>query len=143
MLPILFKNLNYKSNEEKSEYLYSIHNKYVGDSSADIKIINELNIAQKLDLEIKKNDDESNVLIINVDGEKNGKLSYEEYGAILLALIDNLDEVQWNLNIDQNTIKVTTDDVFEKYGNIKEYGKTSEKLHQLLTNLGYYGGKEK
>ena len=136
----LFKNLNTqgtKTNEEETQYLLSIRNKYVGDSSADMKILNELRIAENLKIEIKSNDVGVNSLIINLNGEKTGNLSYEEYGAILLALIDNLDEICWNINGSQN-IKITVDGVAEKYGNVKECGKTFEKLHSLLVNMGYY-----
>ena len=136
----LFKNLNTqgtRSNEEESRYLFSIRNKYVGDSSADMKILNELKIAENLKIEIKSNDAGINSLIINVNGEKTGNLSYEEYGIIILALIDNLDEIYWNINSSQN-IKMTVGGVNEKYGNVKECGKTSKGLHSLLTSIGYY-----
>lgn len=136
----LFKSLNTqgtKTNEEETQYLLSIRNKYVGDSSADMKILNELRIAENLKIEIKPNDVGINSLIINLNGEKTGNLSYEEYGAILFALIDNLDEICWNINGSQN-IKITVDGVAEKYGNVKECGKTFEKLHSLLVNMGYY-----
>lgn len=140
----LFKNLsnkNLNSNEEKSKYLYSIKNKYIGDSSADMKIIDELKIAKDLNIEIKTNAEGNNILIINVNGDKIGNLSYEEYSAILLALIENASEVHWNINNTEH-IEVTVDSIARKYANIKDYAKTPEELHSFLTSLGYYKERE-
>ena len=137
---VLFKNLsnkNLNSNEEKSKYLYSIKNKYIGDSSADMRIINELKIAENLNIEIKADTEGDNILIINVNGDKTGDLSYEEYSAILLALIENASEIHWNINNTQH-IEVTVDSIARKYADIKDYAKTPEQLHLFLTSLGYY-----
>ena len=136
----LFRNLSHKnsdSNEERSRYLYSIKNKYIGDSSADMRIINELKIAENISIEIKTNAEGNNILIINVNGDKIGNLPYEQYGAILLALIENASEIRFCINNSQN-IAVTLSSAAAKYGNIKDYGKTPEKLHSFLTTVGYY-----
>ena len=141
---VLFKNLsnkNLNSNEEKSKYLYSIKNKYIGDSSADMKIIDELKIAKDLNIEIKTNTEGNNILIVNINSDKTGNLSYEEYSAILLALIENASEIHWNINNTEH-IEVTVDSIARKYANIKDYAKTPEELHSFLTSLGYYKERE-
>lgn len=60
-----------------------------------------------------------------------------EKSAILLALIDNVDEIHWELP-DSKVRKITISDLNAKYGNIKDYGKSAEDLKVLLRQLGYY-----
>ena len=65
-----------------------------------------------------------------------------EKSAILLALIDNAHDIYWKFPDDNQTYTVTIDDLNPKYGNIKDYGKSSQDLKLLLVKLGYYESEE-
>lgn len=71
---------------------------------------------------------------IKLDEEKvNEKMNM--YSKILLALINNADEIHWKINdVEKGMVTVSNIDI----DNIKNYGKSSEKLHSLLINIGYY-----
>ena len=57
------------------------------------------------------------------------------YSKILLALINNADEIHWKINdVEKGIVTVSNIDI----DNIKNYGESSEKLHSLLINIGYY-----
>ena len=67
------------------------------------------------------------------------------YSIILLALIENADEIHYNdrfCDCIDNIVKIKTSDLEKEYGNIKDYGKSVETLHSLLINIGYYDTNE-
>lgn len=145
---VSFKNKSdvIKTSQGKSEYLFSLRNNYIGDSSADSKIIKALEIEKFGSCKVElKTYEKPYILTINLDIIKNEnereKINLKSYGLILLALIENADEVHWNVKTDgvqENLFIVTVYDANKEYGNIKDYGKSSEKLNELLIKTGYY-----
>ena len=61
-----------------------------------------------------------------------------EKSAILLALIYNAHDIHWKLPDDSVIHTMSIDALSDKYGDIKDYGKSIENLKLLLVKLGYY-----
>lgn len=141
----------------ESEYLFSLKNKYIGNASANIKLLEELQISKLANYNIKlETSKRPYILYINfTDSINESNLTNETitafkskmkmYSIILLALIENADEIHYNdrfCDCIDNIVKIKTSDLEKEYGNIKDYGKSVETLHSLLINIGYYDTNE-
>lgn len=130
-----------------AEYLFSLKTSYIGDNSAVGRLLDALDIRAYGHYTFELiTSQKPYILIINYSQiEAWGPISTElitEKSAILLALIDNADEIHWTLPNNNETHKITTNDLINKYGNIKDYGESAETLKSLLVKLGYYENKE-
>lgn len=134
-----------KNSTGTAEYLFDLKIPYIGNNSTVARLISVLDIGMygKYTFELKTSE-KPYALIINynlIEGWGNifnHPETVTEKSALLLALIDNVDEIGWVLPDSDEVHKITTEDLFEKYGNIKEYGKSVESLNELLIKLGYY-----
>jgi len=64
----------------------------------------------------------------------------QQYAHIFFALVGDVDEVRWKVNYDatQLNASVCVEDTREEYGDIRAYGRTPEKLFELLGRVGYF-----
>jgi hypothetical protein len=134
-----------------AEYLFSLKRPYIG--GLPEKVVGRA--LEKLDIgayghytfELKYTN-EPYALVINysvVEGWGNilnNPQTVIEKSAILLALIDNVDEIHWILPNSNEIYKVTRNDLDAEYGNIKDYGRSVNNFKQLLIKLGYYEENE-
>ncbi|HKL79065.1 MAG TPA: M56 family metallopeptidase [Mobilitalea sp.] len=128
--------------------LYDSRNPYIGDAPADGALLNALEISEKLDsftfeLETKEEPYILRLIFTNElidDGALNSAMN--DNAMLLLALIDNASEIQWQYNnVDQSTggsgISVgsmTIDDATDALigTDIKGYGQSADKVQDLL-----------
>lgn len=144
-----------KAEKTKAEELYELRNPYVGDASRDGALLGELkeylpdkNIT--MELETTKEPYIFRLVLEDppVTGVKAGDSETDLEGnltknaAVLLALIDNLGEVQWKYPAGEKQGETegscTLRDLEERYGikDIKAYGKSPERVQELLDLLG-------
>ena len=137
---------------DQTEELFSLKNKYIGDASANVKLLNALEISELANYTVElETSEKPYVLYINFDTIDptnvtnetltNFKGKMKMYSIILLALIENADEIHYNdrfCDCIDNIVKLKTSDLEETFGNIKDYGSTVEKMQSLLDKVGYY-----
>jgi hypothetical protein len=160
-LPVLFstwgrdylpkiKDIEYTSTGT-AEYLFSLKRPYIGGLPAVVvgRLLDELDIRAYGHYTFQlKYTNKPYALIINysvVEGWGNilsNPQTVIEKSAILLALIDNVDEIHLILPNSNEIHKVTRNDLLVNYGNIKDYGKSVDNFKQLLIKLGYYEESE-
>ena len=145
------------NNSKAADYLFNLKNSYIGDNSADIKLIEALELFKlgnyTIELETyerpyaltikfdKMTMDISNLTTENYNDFKN---KMRMYSVILLTLIDNADEIRYNdryCDCIDNIVSLSVSDLQAEYGNIKEYGKSVGSLHSLLVDIGFYSGE--
>lgn len=131
-----------------AQQLFESKNPYIGDASANGEILSLLNISEEMgsySVELKA--DEAPYLIkLNfkdyVNDRDNFDLKILDKAFLILALIDNLDEVQFSYPHIKNgeetliTVYVTKQqatDILKK--DIKSYAKSEEGLQELLNQL--------
>jgi len=120
--------------------LYNSKTEYIGNNSNVSKLLERLEIYELGNYTIElKTDKEPYALIIRFNDirldEKKVNEKMNMYSKILLALINNVGEIHWKINdVEKGIVTVSNIDI----DNIKNYGKSSEKLHSLLINIGYY-----
>ncbi|MDR1068451.1 MAG: DUF4825 domain-containing protein [Clostridiales Family XIII bacterium] len=127
-----------------ADVLFEQKNEFAGDASADGALLKTLEISKLGDYEIAlKTDSRPYALEIKFSERR---VTAEELSAemqanacILLALIENADEIRWNSSADTGTgsQRLSVEDADKEYGDIKDYGTSSEKLRSLLTRMGY------
>ncbi len=131
----------------QSKYLFSLKNKYIGDAAANMKLLEALEISKLANYKIElKTSEQPYILHINFtnpinESITNFKRKMETYSIILLALIENVDEIHYNdrfCDCIDNIVRIKISDLEKKYGSIKDYGKSAENFHSLLINIGYY-----
>ncbi len=142
-------NIEQKTSEkdlsEDAALLFANKNKYIGNPMADGKLMSILGIfddfgAYKIELETKKR---PYVLHINFETEPKDEETLNQKmcgnAAILLALIENADDVQWSypgVRNGESAVKKVyfTKDDREQSGikDIKSYGKSEKKLMELM-----------
>lgn len=130
-----------------ADYLFSFKKPYIGGLPAVVveRLLEELDLRMygRYTFELKYTD-KPYALVINysvVEGWGNilkNPQTVIEKSAILLSLIDNMEEVHWVLPDSKEVYKVTSNDLLEKCGNIKEYGRSVDDFKRLLIKLGYY-----
>ena len=125
--------------------LFSHKNEYIGNASSDGSILQALGVSNLGKYEIALSTDSKpytltvNFSEINVSvDELDTKM--QMYSYVLLALIENADEISWNINTDdaKDSKSVTIDDANKAYNNIKDCASSVDNLHSLLVNIGYY-----
>ncbi len=163
VLNIPLYNTTHIEYSSKLKELYASYNKYLGDVSKDIKIMNLLEVEKfgKYTINLKT-DEEPYILYINFDYneelyitndciytneeekaealKKRNKL-YEDLrkrAILLITLIENLDQVEYLDIFDKDKkIIINKTNLEEEFGNIKDYNKTIERFEKLLTKLDY------
>jgi len=129
----------------QTDMLFNLKNEYIGDASADVSILQALEVSNLGKYEIAlTTDSKPYALTVNFSDisvpvdELNPKMKM--YSFVLLALIENADKVCWNINTDTVTDSrsVSVEDANNEYNNIKDYGVSTDNLHSLLINIGYY-----
>lgn len=134
-------------NESKSsgtaEYLYNLKISYIGNNSDVGNLLATLDIGLygQYTFELKTSKKPYAIIIKYNVIEGLGNIldnpqTVIEKSAILLALIDNADEIHWILPNSKKIIK--SNDLSDVYGNIKDYGKTVEDFKKLLIKLNYF-----
>lgn len=135
----------------KSEQLYSLKNDYVGNASADIALLNALDISKiapyTIELEtserpyilrINFSEEPTDYRSVNFDDEMKTKAT------ILLALIDNVDEIHYNNTVSDtsdDTLKLRASDLKAQLGDIKSYNKSLSDFQGLLSKIKALGAE--
>lgn len=135
-----------------AQQLFDSKNQYIGDNTADSKILELLNITEELgeyEFEIQA-DVDNYVIQLNFkntieDNEKRAELDSKmmNKALLILALIDNANEVRWSYPLIEDG-KETLVTVYESEANakstlkkdVKEFGKSEVQLQELLDYLG-------
>lgn len=123
---------------EQVKQIYEARNSYIGNNSADGRLLDLLKeyygVDQDYTMELLTTE-KPYVLILHFDEEPD-ELKMWDIAAISLALIDNCSEVRWNYERDGELITyyVTEDDANKilQINNIKDYGKSIEELSKLM-----------
>jgi hypothetical protein len=128
----------------KAEQLFSLKNPYIGNASANGAILEALAISNlgkyKFALETDTN---PYTLTINfseisvTEEVLNSKM--EQYALILLALIENADEIHWNVDTDdvQQSGGISMEIADKQYSNIKQAAASVKSLQAFLDAVGY------
>ncbi len=128
-----------------ANYLFDLKTPYLGNNSAVGRLLTVLDIEMygQYTFELKTTE-EPYALVIRynlIEGWGN-ILDHPsiilEKSALLLALIDNVEEIDWILPDSEEVHKITVSDLVEQFGDIKEYGKSAKSLNQLLIQLDYF-----
>lgn len=144
-----------EDSEEAAEELYALKTEYVGNASAVGSLIvkltemNYLPLSKGTTFEILS-EEEPYGLRISLENEQTEKKKEEtdrtlnDCGTLLLALIDNLSEVQFTYpvvnsadgEVSEYTLSWDLDDA-EEYlgGNVKDYGADLEAFQELVTEI--------
>ncbi len=154
LLIIIFVLIKYFNNSKKenenhktgtAEYLFDLKVPYIGDNSSVGKLLNALDIWSYGDYTFSLiTSDRPYTLTINYSSlqesqnkqEINIFNDIEEKSIFLLALIDNVDQIEWIFSKNMK-YTITLDDLNGRYGNIKDYGKSVKSFNKLLSKLGY------
>lgn len=131
-----------------SQQLFDSRNMYIGNNSADGKILSLLGIRKKLGgfkIELQTTQEPYSIKL-NFQDKVNKRdefdLRMQKYALIMLALIDNAGEVQWSyistendeaVQINANVSLKDAKNILAK--NVKEYGKTQNQVQELLNKL--------
>ena len=140
-----------KTNNTQAQYLFNLKNKYIGNASANTLLLEALEVSKLAKYKIElKTSEEPYILYINFDNIdptnitdntiSNFKNKMKINSVILLALIENADEIHYNdlyCNRDDNIVNLKASDLEEELGNIKDYGKTIDKFQELLVKIEY------
>lgn len=131
-----------------AQQLFESRNPYVGDNSADLKILTLLNISEDLgDYTIKlQTSAEPYSLKLNFQDPVMDKdafdLQMQNNACLILALIENAGEVHWSYPAQENgeageiTESVSAEEASTRLDrDIKEFGKTPEQMQELLNLL--------
>lgn len=126
---------------ENINEIYEAKNPYIGDNSADNKLLGLLldyfGISDEYLIELVT-DEEPYILIVHFNTQPNDAKMWD-VAASLLALIDNCSEVKWDYekNGDMKTLYVKEKDVNAnlKIKDIKDYGRSAEELNLLFSKL--------
>lgn len=130
-----------------SEELFKNKNPYIGDNSADMNLLNLMNIENDLGAYTIELNTESNInsikLIFNTPVSDSHTFDTNMYNRayLILALIENANEVQWTYpNESDNLIthmSVNIDEASDTLGaNIKDFGKSKKSIKKLLNKIG-------
>ena len=127
--------------------LYAAKHLYIGDMSANGKLAQLLGISQKLghftnELQTTAKPYGWTLLFEEsvADSEPlNEKM--KAYGAVLLAMVDNLEEVSWQYQLASDgrmqTMKLTVEEASKRVGSdIKSFVTSPEKVQELIYLLG-------
>jgi len=132
-----------------AKQLYELRNPYIGDAPADGALLKELGIQEKfgdytLELETSKTPYILRIMFTDLVTDRDAfDVKMTGCATILLALIDNADEIQWSYPYmvdgqkdqitvywnEQNTRAMNIED-------IKAYSESAEKVQELLNLLG-------
>ncbi|REG04795.1 uncharacterized protein DUF4825 [Pelolinea submarina] len=130
-----------------AQMLAGKRNPFVGDASADGALLEALNISEDLGaytFELQTDEEPYTLRILFTDNVTDPAALGQEMrknAVLLLALIDNVSEVQWQYtagvssDIEENQIKesLTLDQINALLGgDVKTYGQTAEKVQSLL-----------
>jgi len=124
-----------------AEYLFDLRTPYLGNNSAVSRLLIALDIRNygHYTFSLETNE-RPYILMINytiIEGW--GPISEElmlKNSSILLALIENADEIHW-LFPESDVFKVTINDLSDELLDIKSYGQSIENFRELLIKLGY------
>ncbi|MDD4831529.1 MAG: DUF4825 domain-containing protein [Bacilli bacterium] len=147
----IYDKINSKEYTTQAQYLFDLKNKYIGDNSADIKLLEALEVSKLANYTIElKISEKPYVLYINFEAIdptnvtndilSNFKRKMKQNSIILLALIENVDEIHYNdrfCDCVDNIVKLKASDLEKEYSNIKDYSKTVEKFQELLDKIEY------
>lgn len=124
--------------------VYNARHPYMGDASANVETTNMLKISEKIGGFTNELDSSGERLKWTIEftdevtGEVNNGIvkRCEAYGYVILATIDNLDEVVFRWNIKDSDDFITKTVKKEDMSNVKESGKTPSDLQKLMEELG-------
>lgn len=134
---------------EKANDLFVARNPYVGDISADGKLVQALELAKELGnatTELQTEKEPYGWTFHFIDSVKNSA-SFEEkmknYGCVLIALTDNLSEVHWTYTVElaegpvERHGSITEQECSVLVGSpVKSFAESPEKVQELLVLLG-------
>ena len=131
-----------------AEYLFDLRTPYIDDNSAVGRLLESLEIwlYGQFTFELQTSA-KPYALIINYSVIQGWGSILDQpeivtrKSAILLALIENAEEIHWALP-DIEIYKVTVRDLYDRFGNIKEYGKSVDNFRKLLIQFGYFEEKD-
>lgn len=133
-----------KTPSEYAQQLVEAKNLYIGDNSADIKILELLNIQKEFGnyhIELET-DQEPYIIKLNFEEKPTISEEFQDKAFLILALIQNANEVQWSYpdNEDGEEVLITwymneKDATTILNKDIKSFGETAESLQELLDEL--------
>ena len=134
-----------KTPSEYAQQLFEAKNPYIGDNSADIKILELLNIQKEFGnyhIELEA-DQEPNIIKLNFEEKPILSEEFQDKSFLILALIKNANEVQWSYpdNEDGEEVLITwymneKDATTILNKDIKSFDENAESLQELLDELG-------
>lgn len=127
--------------------LYQDRNPYIGNMSANSRLAGHLDWAEHLGAatnELKTSQQPYRwtfnfVEAVPAAGEERFLVTLENYACVLLALVDNCDEIGWCYQVtgEERTGYIDAAAASARLGqDIKAYGQSPEQVQQLLDNLG-------
>ena len=133
-----------KTPSEYAQQLVEARNPYIGDNSADIKLLELLNIQKEFGnyhIELET-DQEPYIIKLNFEEKPTISEKFQDKAFLILSLIQNANEVQWSYPDHEDGEEVLiTWYVNEKDAttilnkDIKSFGETAESLQELLDEL--------
>lgn len=134
------------STEELAQELYDFKNPYIGDAPADGDLLHALQVEKELgpfsiELETEVQPYILRLVFtdtINMENTFNEKM--KDYASVLLALIENADEIDWVYSNKDGVTQTQTWTVSDaeqslKIEDLKSYSSTKEKVEELLKLL--------
>lgn len=127
--------------QDNVESIYAAKNPYIGDISADSKLlgllINYFEISEEYTMELVT-DEKPYVLIVHFNSEPD-EFKMWDVSACFLALTDNCSEVRWDYEKNEEllTFYISIDDVNANLNikDIKDYSQSEEEFNLLLSKL--------
>jgi len=131
---------------ERAETLYALRNPYIGDASADLKLLNAMDLSDAFGSYVISldTDEEPYVLTIIFDYPIGDKEAFDsemnKNSVLLLALIDNAAEIRWQYIYGEGSDILTSSLDIEKAndsmgGDIKSFSRSADQLRGLLERL--------
>lgn len=130
-----------------AEELFKNKNSFIGDASADMSLLNLMNIEKDLGtytIELETDSDINSIkLVFNnpVSDSETFDTNMYNRSYLILALIENADEVEWSYpNENDNLItymSLNKEEASDTLGtNIKDFGKSKKSVEKLLNKIG-------
>jgi Antirepressor regulating drug resistance, predicted signal transduction N-terminal membrane component len=131
----------------KAKMLYGYRNRYIGDAPKDGQLLKLLNVQKELGNYMIALDTKNKPYVLHInlqsrpEDEEAAFQKICDNSILLLALIDNADQIQWSYPYTRDgqpatkTIRINVEYLKETVGNIKSYGESAIKIKELLNGI--------
>jgi len=134
-----------------AQKLYESRNQYIGNASGDSSLLEAIGVSEKLGsykIELETKNEPYVLRIIFTDKVTDAAVldsAMNKYAMLLLALIDNASEIQWQYSVDQSTGgngsftgSLNVDEASLSLGNdIKSFAQSADQVQSLLDWLDF------